>query len=171
MAEDVPVCRRVLRAGHWSGADCQIALSYETRFLRRRRLEAEGGFIFLADLPEATGLGSGDAFELEDGRRIAVAAANEPLLAVRGELARLAWHIGNRHTPCQIEADRLLIQRDNVLRDMLLRLGAELAETLEPFTPEGGAYGQARTMGHDHGHRRDHHRGQGHDSAHHHQHA
>jgi urease accessory protein len=152
MAEEMPVCRRVLRAGHWSGANGTITLSYEARVLRRKRLEADGGSGFLADLPEAIALGHGDAFELEDGRRIAVLAANEPLLAVRGPLARLAWHIGNRHTPCQIEADRLLIRRDHVLRDMLLRLEAEVADVVEPFTPEGGAYGHGRTLGHGHGH-------------------
>lgn len=149
MAENVPISRRVLLAGHWSGADGRIALGYEARFLRRRRLVAEDGFGFLADLPETTGLGHGDAFDLDDGRRIAVLAADEPLLAVRGPLVRLAWHIGNRHAPCQVEANRLLIRRDHVLRDMLLRLGAEVTEVVEPFTPEGGAYGHGRTMGHD----------------------
>ena len=68
------------------------------------------------------------------------------------DLPRIAWHIGNRHTPCQIESDRLLIQRDHVIADMLRRIGAEVIEVIEPFTPEGGAYGHGRTHGHDHSH-------------------
>jgi urease accessory protein len=63
---------------------------------------------------------------------------------------RLAWHIGNRHTPCQIEAHRLVIRADHVLADMLRGLGAEVTEATEAFTPEGGAYGLGRTMGHAH---------------------
>ena len=88
---------------------------------------------------------------MEDGRLIEVIAAKEDLLEVTGDdLPRLAWHIGNRHTPCQIEEGRLLIQRDHVIRDMLGKTGATVREVVEPFTPEGGAYGHGRTHGHSH---------------------
>ena len=152
-------------------------LSYDARFLRRRRLQADSGEAFLVDLAQTVSVDHGDAFVLEDGRRVQVIAAPEPLLQVRGDLTRLAWHIGNRHTPCQIEAGRLLIQRDKVLRDMLEKLGAELAEVEEPFTPEGGAYGHGRTHGHSHGdaqghgdHNHDHGHDHNHDHGHHHHH-
>ncbi len=159
---DLPVARDLVRAAGGPAAD-RIALTYEGRFLRRKRLVAEGGLAFLVDLARTASLEDGDAFVFEDGRRIAVAAAPEPLLEVTGEgLARLAWHIGNRHAPCQIEADRLLIAPDPVLRDMLVRLGAEVREVTEPFTPEGGAYGEGRTHGHSHSH--DH--GSSHDHGH-----
>ena len=62
----------------------------------------------------------------------------------------LAWHIGNRHTPCQIEEGSLLIQNDPVIRHMLETLGATLEEVEAPFTPEGGAYGHGRTHSHEH---------------------
>ena len=78
-------------------------------------------------------------------------AAKEPLFSVTGDLVQLAWHIGNRHTPCQIEAKRLVIQRDLVIGHMLEHLGAQINEILEPFTPEGGAYGHGRTHSHEHG--------------------
>ncbi|MEL6551814.1 MAG: urease accessory protein UreE, partial [Pseudomonadota bacterium] len=81
-------------------------------------------------------LAAGQAFELEDGRRIAVLPADEPLLEITGpNLTRLAWHIGNRHTPCEIQADCLIIQRDHVLHDMLQKLGALVREISGPFTP------------------------------------
>jgi len=66
------------------------------------------------------------------------------------DLIRVAWHIGNRHTPCQIESTRLVIQRDHVIRDMLDKIGAKTREIDEPFTPEGGAYGHGRTHSHAH---------------------
>ncbi|MCC5988297.1 MAG: urease accessory protein UreE [Pararhodobacter sp.] len=151
-----PRCHVLHRAGNWSVAQAAIALDYESRLLRRKRLQTGCGQVFFVDLAETVNVNEGDAFELTDGRLVAVRAAPEPLHAVRGDnLARLAWHIGNRHTPCQIGSGQLLIRRDPVLADMLRRLGAELRDINAPFTPEGGAYGHGRTMGHDH-HAHDH---------------
>jgi urease accessory protein len=148
---DLPRAERIARAGHWTGAADRVVLDYEGRFLRRRRLVAEGGLAFLADLAETASLDEGDAFALSDGRFVAVAAADEPLYRVTGDLARLAWHIGNRHTPCEIAEGHLTLRRDPVLRRMLEGLGAAVAEARGPFRPEGGAYGVGRTMGHDPG--------------------
>jgi urease accessory protein len=129
----------------------QIALDYEARFLRRKVLKTEDGQSILVDLPKTTSLDHGGVLVLEDGREIGIVAAPENLLEVTGpDLPRLAWHIGNRHTPCQIEDTRLLIQRDHVIRDMLGKIGATVREVVEPFTPEGGAYGHGRTHGHSH---------------------
>jgi urease accessory protein len=150
MSEPIILCRRVRRTGDWIDAHDRIALTYDARFLRRRRITLRDGSAFLLDLPETTSLNPGDALELSDGRLIAVDAADEPLLEVTGDLPRLAWHIGNRHTPCRIEEGRLLIRHDGVLLDMLLRLGARVAETSGPFAPEGGAYGRGRTLSHHH---------------------
>jgi len=149
---DTPCAYEIARAGSWHGAADTVTLDYEARFLRRKRLTTESGAAFRVDLPETVSLAAGDAFRLEHGRFIEVAAAPETLLQVTGpELTRLAWHIGNRHTPCQVEVGRLLIQHDHVLADMLARLGATVTHVTEPFTPEGGAYGHGRTMGHAHG--------------------
>lgn len=129
-----------------------VVLDYESRFLRRKRLTSRNGVSFLVDLAQTTSLDAGDAFVLDDGRLIAVQSAVEPCLRVEGPLPRLAWHIGNRHTPCQIASDYLLIRADHVLESMLRGLGAKVTPTMAAFNPEGGAYGHGRTMGHDHGH-------------------
>lgn len=148
---DLPRAPRILPAGQWTGAADHIALDYEGRFLRRKRLETAAGLSFLVDLPEVTSLSGGEAFVLEDGRLVELRCALEPVLIVTGDLARLAWHIGNRHTPCQIAPARLVIRADHVLEAMLKGLGARVVPTLAPFTPEGGAYGLGRTLGHSHG--------------------
>lgn len=135
----------------WQEAADHVALDYEGRFLRRKRLVAAGGLAFLVDLPEVTNLTGGEAFVLEDGRLIEVRCGLEPVLSVTGDLTRLAWHIGNRHTPCQIETGRLVIRDDHVLEAMLKGLGAKVEKRMEPFRPESGAYGTGRTMGHEHG--------------------
>lgn len=131
--------------------DAQISLDYDGRFLRRKMLTTDDGTSFLVDLAQTTSLDHGGVLVLEDGREIKILAAPEALLEVTGDhLARIAWHIGNRHTPCQVEETRLLIQRDHVIRDMLGKIGATVREVVEPFTPEGGAYGHGRTHGHAH---------------------
>lgn len=152
MTDLMAEARAIRRSGQWSNAAADsVRLDYDGRFLRRKRLVGVGGTDFLVNLPETISLDEGDAFELLDGRLIGVIADDEPLLQVRGDLTRLAWHIGNRHTPCQIAADSLFIRQDHVLEAMLRQLGATVAPVIAPFRPEGGAYGHGRTMGHDHG--------------------
>lgn len=157
----LPYAHRLLRQGEWTGAASgRVSLDHDARFLRRKRLETDAGESFLADLSETASLDEGDALELSDGRLIEVRAAPEEVLVISGPILRAAWHIGNRHTPCQIEPDRLLIRRDHVLEEMLRGLGLTVTEALEPFRPERGAYGHGRTLGHDHG-------PEGHDRGHH----
>lgn len=141
-----------------------LRLEFDRRHLRRAVLRTEAGRDVLVDLPEAQVLPHGALLGLEDGRTIAVEAAPEPLAEVRADgpyaLARLAWHLGNRHLPTQIEPDRLLIRRDHVIEHMLVHHGARIAPVAAPFDPEGGAYGHGGTHGHAHDHTRE---GHGHD--------
>lgn len=141
----------VAKAGTWSSAFELCVLTYDERFLRRKVVKTVHDETLLVDLAHTTSLNHGDAFLLDDGRFIEVIAAEETLLQITGDLVQLAWHIGNRHTPCQIEAERLLIQHDKVIGHMLEHLGATVTEVTEPFTPEGGAYGHGRTHSHEHG--------------------
>ncbi|KHQ55038.1 urease accessory protein UreE [Mameliella alba] len=149
---ELPVAQTLRPAGSWSGEHETCRLTYDERFLRRKVLTTVNGERFVVDLEKTTSLEEGDALECDDGRLIEVVAAAEDLLAVSGDLPRLAWHIGNRHTPCQMAGTVLLIQRDPVIRHMLEHLGAGITEIQEPFMPEGGAYGHGRTHSHEHGH-------------------
>ena len=111
-------------------------------------MTGERGLSFLLDLPQTAHLHDGDGLVLEDGRIVAVHAAKEDLFEITApDLARIAWHIGNRHAPAQIQSKRILIRRDPVIAGMLEGLGATVREVSEPFDPEGGAYG-----GHSHDH-------------------
>jgi urease accessory protein UreE len=146
---DMPVSHSVT---HAHAGDESVTLSYDDRFLRRKVLTADSGLRFLVDLEHTTSVNAGDAFVLADGRKVLVVPAPEALIEVTGDLVRLAWHIGNRHAPAQIEQGRILIQHDHVMAEMLTGLGATVREVAEPFTPEGGAYGHGRAHGHDHSH-------------------
>jgi len=147
---DLPIARHLLHHAPDNVADA-VVLDYDARLMRRKRLVGKAGLTFLVDLAEVTNLDDHWGFALDDGRAVGVEAAPEDLIEVRGDLARLAWHIGNRHTPCQIGADHLCIRRDHVIEAMLAHLGADMTPVTGPFRPEGGAYGKGRTMGHDHG--------------------
>ena len=118
-------------------------------------MTSDHGAKFLLDEAEAVQLHHGDGLELEDGRVVVVIAAPEALLEVRAadpnHLLRLAWHLGNRHLSTAIDGERLLIRYDRVIADMLVRLGATVAQVEAPFDPEGGAYG-GPALGHAHGH-------------------
>ncbi|MEM9787774.1 MAG: urease accessory protein UreE [Pseudomonadota bacterium] len=133
-------------------ADAAVSLTYDARLLRRKRLTTDQGEAFLVDLAHTTSVDAGHAFVLDDGRLVLVKAADEPLMRITGDLVRLAWHIGNRHAPCAMEKDAIVVQREKVMRAMLEQLGATVTDFDGPFTPEGGAYGHGRTMGHDHSH-------------------
>ena len=161
-------------AWHAKAAD-SVVLDFDERHRRRTVMTGIRGLEFLLDLPEAVVLRHGDALVLEDGRLVEVVAAPEPLAEIRiGEprdLARIAWHLGNRHLPVQILANRIRIRRDEVIEEMARKLGGKIALIEGPFEPEGGAYApepepapkeahvHGPGCGHDH-HGHDHH---GHD--------
>lgn len=145
----------------------RVVLAHDERHLRRKRLLLEGGGDVLVDFPAAIVLADGDALLLEDGSLVEIVAAPELLYAVTARdanhLAKLCWHLGNRHMPAQIEEGRILIGRDHVIRDMLLGLGATVEDIETAFSPERGAY-------HGTGHAHDHDTGHGHSHGHHHHH-
>lgn len=121
-----------------------LTLEADERRLRRKALHLpEGDDIFL-DFPTTITLADGDALQLEDGRLVGIRAASEPLYEIigrdRAHIIRLAWHIGNRHLPAQLEENRLFIRRDPVIRDMLVGLGATVRNVETSFSPEHGAY-------------------------------
>lgn len=170
--ESIPRATTVHRAGDWPKAEARdaVLVDFDDRFRRRRLYTGQGGLAFLLDLPEATVLREGDGLALATGGFVRVTAAPEPLVEITARnhehFARIAWHLGNRHLPTQIDGDRLLIRDDHVIVTMLEGLGATIRKVNQPFDPEGGAYGQHN---HDPGHRHGHHHDHG-DHHHHHDH-
>ena len=129
----------------------EISLSYEERFIRRKKLIANNGTEFLVNLEETVSVDENHYFELENGNLIKVISKEENLIEVTGNnLKQIIWHIGNRHLPCQIEENRILIQDDSVILNMILKLQGNVKKVFEKFKPEGGAYGMGRTHSHKH---------------------
>jgi urease accessory protein len=142
-----------------------VVLPHDGRYRRRVTMRTEGDLVFLLDLPEATRLAHGDGLLLEDGRIVQVIAAEEPVVEITARdahhLARIAWHLGNRHLPTEILTDRLRIAPDAVIEDMVRGLGGAVRRVDARFEPEGGAYRShvptdAITHAHGHGPHHDH---------------
>jgi urease accessory protein len=160
MMVEMPRATDVEPEGHWprDRARGTVTLGYDERHRRRIELRTDAGEPFLLDLPRAVILRDGDGLALSDGFWLAVKAAPETLIEITALsadlLMRLAWHIGNRHLPAQIEAERVLIRDDHVIAAMLAGLGAQLRRIEAPFTPERGAYDPAPEA-HHHPHSHD----------------
>jgi urease accessory protein len=135
-----------------------ITLDHHSRRRRRCLLTTDNGRELMLDLSQAAQIADGDGLALAGGGHVVVRAAPEDLLEVRAgdasALARIAWHLGNRHTPAEITADAIYIETDHVLEEMLIGLGAEVRRVRRPFEPESGAYaghhGHTRAAADDH---------------------
>jgi urease accessory protein len=148
-----------------------VILTPEQRRSPRGSVTAVKGTRLDFDLAEPVALRMGDLLLLDDGNLIEVVAEPEPLIEARAKdltaLARLAWHLGDRHVPVQLFPNRLRVRRDPAVGELLARLGAKTVAIEAPFDPEGGAYA-AGAHGHHHAHDHDHHDHDHHD--HHHRH-
>lgn len=122
----------------------RIILDHEARGRRRLAMTAEGGLEFLLDLPRPMALDDGDALALDDGRLIEVRAAEEEVIEITAatplRLAKIAWHLGNRHTPAEVTEDAIYVAPDHVLAEMVRGLGGAAKAVRRPFRPEQGAY-------------------------------
>ena len=154
-----------------------LILPYAQRQVRQGFLFGIKGTCVEVDLAEAVRLRTDDALVLDNGGIVEIVAEAEPLIEVRAadlpSLARLAWHLGDRHVPVQILERRLRLARDSGIEALLESLGAKIALIEAPFEPEGGAYAAAagdhgHQHHHDHDHPHDHDHGHSHGHHHHH---
>src|SRR3954467_2880779 len=171
----MPRATRVLRV-----AERQDIAVIHTLILSHAQRRAQKGFLFGVkgtcvelDFAEAVRLRTDDALVLDDGGLVEVVAEPEPLVEVRAadlpSLARLAWHLGDRHVAGQIFERKIRLKRDPAIEAMLASLGAKVAVIEAPFEPEGGAY-EAAAGGHHHDHGHEHHHHDDHAHGHEHNH-
>jgi len=152
-----------------------VILTPEQRRAPRGTVTGVKGTHFTFDLAEPVALRMGDWLLLDEGGLVEVVAEPEPLIEARAKdltaLARLAWHLGDRHVPVQLFANRLRVRRDPAIEALLARLGARTVAVEAPFDPEGGAYLASAHVhhhhGHDHHHDHEHHRDHDHHNHHH----
>jgi len=119
----------------------RLTLPFEQRQKSRLRARLDSGEEVALILPRGNILRGGDRVAATDGRVVEIVSAPEKLLHVESSsLAKVAYHLGNRHVPVQLGEGFLRIAEDHVLEDMLRRLGARVSHVEAPFEPEAGAY-------------------------------
>jgi urease accessory protein len=134
-----------------------LALPFELRQKSRLRVRLSSGREAGIFLPRGTVLRDGDLLYATTGEILRIIAAPEPVSRVcspdPAQLARVCYHLGNRHVPLMIGADgcaRYLC--DHVLDEMVLGLGLVVVHEDAPFDPEPGAYAGGHRHGHGHQH-------------------
>jgi urease accessory protein len=154
----------------------EVELDWDVR--QKSRIEATDslGRALNVFLPRGSVLRGGDVLVAEDGSLVRVKAAPQPVLVVTHctehgtpfDLLRAAYHLGNRHVPLELQPDRLLLEPDHVLADMLRMQHLIVTEASGAFEPEGGAYGAGGSAhaGHGHAHEATHDHGHDHGHAH-----
>ena len=142
----------------------RVTLDWDTRQKSRFDTTDSLGRHLGVFLPRGTAVRGGDVLVAEDGSLILVEAAAQALLEVRHDagqghafdLLRAAYHLGNRHVQLELQPDRLLLEPDHVLADMLRMMHLSVNEISSAFEPEAGAYASAGQgdghHGHDHAH-------------------
>jgi urease accessory protein len=130
-----------------------LVLAYDARKKSRQLVRLDSGEEIGILLPPGTILRDGDVIESEDRSLFKIEAAREALMMVTTtdsfQLLRAAYHLGNRHVAIQLQPNRILLQVDSVLKEMLVGLGLTVTIVSEQFTPETGAYGGGHKHGHD----------------------
>ncbi|MCP1314451.1 urease accessory protein UreE [Halomonas sp. 707D7] len=158
-----------------SAASDTLTLPFELRIRGRLKAESDTGQALGLFLDRGPVLRDGDGLKAEDGRVVRVRAAIEPVVTARVAsglpLARLAYHLGNRHVQLALGEDEkggwVRFPPDHVLEELAGLLGATLEHHDDTFDPEPGAYQQ---LGHAHAHDHGHHDREAPEAAHEHHH-
>ena len=132
-----------------------LSLPIDSRIKSRLKVELDDGREAGLFLPRGHILRGGEQLKSQCGMVVEVKAAPEKVSTVYCSdlhlLTRVAYHLGNRHVPLQVEFGWVRYQHDHVLDEMVEGLGAKVTTEKAPFEPESGAYG-GRSGGHHHHH-------------------
>jgi urease accessory protein len=122
----------------------RLRLPFDRRQKSRQRAALESGEEIAIALARGEVLRGGDLLVSPGGEVIEVVAESESVMhaecASPDALARVAYHLGNRHVPLQVGPHWVRFATDAVLAKMVERLGASVTTLTAPFEPEAGAY-------------------------------
>jgi urease accessory protein len=143
---------KIRRSAYKVDVKGRLELPFEARQKSRFKAKLVSGEEVGVVLPRGEILRGGDLVTASDGRVMEIISQPEKLLHVEcatpAALAKVAYHLGNRHVPVEVGEGYLHIAEDHVLERMVEGLGAKVTRMTAPFEPEAGAYGG---VGHEHG--------------------
>ncbi|KJY81912.1 urease accessory protein UreE [Vibrio galatheae] len=132
-----------------------LSLPIDSRIKSRLKVVLDDGREAGLFLPRGHILRGGQQLKSQCGLVVEIKAAPEKVSTVYCSdlhlLTRVAYHLGNRHVPLQVEFGWVRYQHDHVLDEMVEGLGAKVTTEEASFEPENGAYG-GRSSGHHHHH-------------------
>lgn len=135
-------------------ATATLTLPWSRRTKSRQRVQLDNGEEAGLFLERGVILRDGDCLASEDGTIIKICAATETVSSVYCDdplqLARICYHLGNRHVDLEISEIQVRYPHDHVLDSMLLQMGLTPEIEQASFEPETGAYGEGHG-GHSHG--------------------
>ncbi|MGM8870481.1 urease accessory protein UreE [Psychrobacter sp. 2Y5] len=159
-----------------------LTLPYELRVRGRLRAVTDKGQEVGLFLERGPVLHHGSLLKAKTGEIIEVLAADEAVTTAYIDnglpLARLCYHLGNRHVPLAIGYDNtddndtnegrywVRFAPDHVLEELAQLLGATLTHHQAPFDPESGAYAntdKGKFLGHSHAQNHNHNHGHHHE--------
>ncbi|NCN67897.1 MAG: urease accessory protein UreE [Piscirickettsiaceae bacterium CG_4_9_14_3_um_filter_43_564] len=142
---------KILDEGLPSNAQ-ELVLTFKQREKSRLKVSLATGEEIGLFLPRGSILKEGSVIASDSGAYLKIVAAPEKVSTVTSDdghlLLRIAYHLGNRHVPLQVEPTWLRYAHDHVLDDMVRLLGGQVVVEDQPLQPESGAYGG----GHSHDH-------------------
>ena len=122
----------------------KVPLGWEDRTKSRQKVKTEQGEEFAIALSTGQSLNIGDILFEDKERIIVIDSIKENVLVVYPsspqEMAKIAFQIGNRHAPIQIEEDRILTPYDRLMEDFLKKLHFHCEVTTDTFTHDFSTY-------------------------------
>lgn len=129
-----------------------LTLPWESRTKSRLRVRLDNGNEAGLFLERGIIMRDGDYLQTDDGITLEIKAAPETVSTVRCsdplQMARICYHLGNRHVELEISEGIIRYPHDHVLDQMLISMGHEVKLEQAPFEPQAGAYDSSH--GHHH---------------------
>jgi len=130
-----------------------LTLAWSQRTKSRQRVRLDNGEEAGLFLERGVILRDGDCLISDDGFIVRIQAAEETVSTVFCkdplQLARICYHLGNRHVDLEISEQQVRYPHDHVLDGMVRQMGLTPEITQASFEPETGAYRGGH--GHTHG--------------------
>ncbi len=114
-----------------------IELGWEELSKRILRTETDYGTDIALSLDEEEPLQYGDVLFEDETRRIAVRTKMEAVIVIRPkdmtQMGKAAFELGNRHTPCLIDDNEIIVRADHTLNKLLDEVGVSYETTERRF--------------------------------------
>jgi len=139
-----------------------LTLPYEKRQKSRFRAQINNGKDAGISIERGSVLRGGDYLQSRDGQIVLIISADEEVSSIHcdsaQDLARAAYHLGNRHVSLQVGGHWLRYLKDHVLDEMIQGFGLIVKHEFTTFEPEVGAYhGGHSHASHDDNDKHNHH--------------